>query len=84
MDSYIGPMTNSFIDKLINVASTEIKKKKNKQKIMKNIIDPLLKDISSRYYHYLVTITTIMVIIIILLLSILILLVMASPICGTK
>ncbi len=78
MDLCLGPITNSFIDKLINVASTEIKKKKTKQKIVNNIINPLLKDISSRYYHYLVTLTTIMVIMIILLLSILTLLIIKN------
>jgi hypothetical protein len=71
MDSCIGPITNGFIDKITN----EVKKKKTKEKIMNGIIDPLLKDISTRYYPYLITITSILVVIILLLIAILILLV---------
>ena len=70
MNECIGPMTNSFIDKI----TSEVKKKKTKEKIMKGIVDPLLRDISTRYYPYLITITSILVIIIILLIAILILL----------
>jgi hypothetical protein len=77
MDEYIGPMTNSFIDKLISVASKEIKKKKTKQKIIRGIIVPLLKDISARYNHYLMTLSSILIIIIVLLVIILILLVIS-------
>ena len=48
---------------------------KTKEKIMTGILDPLLCDLSSRYYPHLMTITVILVIIILLLISILILLV---------
>jgi hypothetical protein len=71
MDVLFSP----FADSIISNFTKEIKKKKNKEKIMNNIIDPLLKDISTRYYPYLVTITCILIIIILLLISILILLV---------
>ena len=63
-----GPITNSVIDGVIS----EIKKKKTKEKIMKNIVDPLLCDLTTRYYPYLITITIILVLIVVLLLSILI------------
>lgn len=72
MSTYIGPMTNAIIDGVTN----EIKKKKTKEKIMRNIIDPLLKDLSVRYYPYFVSITIVMAVIIILLIAILILLVL--------
>lgn len=71
MDKYIGPMTNGIID----AVSKEIKKRKTKEKIMSGIIDPLLCDLSMRYYPHLITITVILVIIILLLISILVLLV---------
>ena len=54
-----GPITNSVIDGVIS----EIKKKKTKEKIMKNIVDPLLCDLTTRYYPYLITITIILVLI---------------------
>jgi hypothetical protein len=75
MDEFIGPITNSFIDKIICAASKEIRNKKTKEKIIRGIIVPLLKDISARYNHYLMTLTSIMIIIIVLLVIILILLV---------
>jgi len=71
MDKYIGPITETFIDKI----TKELKKSKTKEKIMKGIIDPLLKDLSVRYYPHFITMTTTLIIIIVLLISILILLV---------
>ena len=67
MSTYIGPITNGVIDGVIR----EIKKKKTKEKIMRNIIDPLLKDLSVRYYPHFMTITVILVVIVLLLISIL-------------
>jgi hypothetical protein len=72
MSNYIGPITNSVIDGIIK----EINKKKTKEKIMKNVIDPLLCDLSIRYYPHFVTITIVLVLIIILLIAILVLLAM--------
>lgn len=77
MSTYIGPFTNSLIDGLIR----EIKKKETKEKIMENIVDPLLADVSSRYYPYFILITIILVIIIILLVAILILMVFQGNKC---
>jgi len=68
MSSYIGPITNSLIDGII----AEIKKKDVKEKIMKNIIDPLVADMASRYYPYFMMVIVILLIIIILLVAILI------------
>jgi cytochrome c-type biogenesis protein CcmH/NrfF len=71
MDNFIGPITNSMLDNVIK----EIKKKKNKEKIMKNIIDPLLCDITNRYYPHFMTITIILIVMVILLITILIMIV---------
>ena len=66
--SYIGPLTNAILDTIIK----EIKKKHNKEKIMKNIIDPLLCDLTTRYYPHFLTITVILVVVVILLIAILV------------
>jgi hypothetical protein len=71
MSSYVGPITNSVIDGVIK----EINKKKTKEKIMRHVIDPLLCDLSIRYYPHFITITIVLVVIIILLIAILIILV---------
>jgi len=68
MSSYIGPITDSVIEGIIK----ELKKKETKEKVMSNIIDPLLCDMSSRYYPYFMMMIVILLIIIILLVSILI------------
>lgn len=72
MDKYVGPITDGFLDAIIK----ELKKKKTKEKVMSNIIDPLLCDLTTRYYPHLITITVILVIMVLLLLSILILLIL--------
>ena len=64
----IGPIT----DNLLNSCIIEFRKENNKEKIFKNIIDPLLVDISLRYYPYFILITIILILIIILLAIILI------------
>ena len=61
----------SLSDNLINSFVDEIKKKKNKEKIMKNIIEPILNDINDKYYPYMLTLTFLLSIIIILLLLLL-------------
>lgn len=62
---------NSIANNIIDTFIKEINKPKTRSKIMKQIIDPLLKDITTRYYPYFITITIILVLIIILLISIL-------------
>lgn len=74
MNKYIGPITNTVIDGIIK----EIKKKKIKEKIMKNIFDPLLCDLTTRYYPHFLTITIILVVMVLLLISILVMLVLSN------
>ena len=71
MEKCIGPITET----LINKAVKEINKKKNKEKIMRGVIDPLLMDLSTRYYPYFITITSVLAVIIFLLIAVLVLLV---------
>lgn len=68
MSTFIGPVTDALIDGIIK----EIKKKHNKEKIMKNIIDPLLCDLSSRYYPHFMSVIVVLILMVILLLAILI------------
>lgn len=72
MNKYVGPLTDGIIDSVVK----EIKKKKTKEKIMVGIVDPLLCDLTNRYYPHLMTITIILVVVVLLLIGILILLVL--------
>jgi len=69
MDLYIGPMTDSLLSNISN----EIKKKKNREKIMKHIIGPVLEDINKKYYPHFVSIISLFIMMILLLISLLIL-----------
>lgn len=68
MTNYIGPLTKTIIENI----SIELKKKENRDNIMNNIIDPLISDLTVRYYPYFITIIIILILIIILLVSIVI------------
>lgn len=68
LSSFIGPTTNAVIELVVKA----IKKRKTREKVMKNIIDPLLCDLSSRYYPYFIMIIVILLLIVILLVCILI------------
>ena len=56
MDDYISPIT----DKLIDTISSQIKKEKNRKKIMKNIIEPVLEDINKKYYPHYITLISLL------------------------
>lgn len=43
--SYIGPITQD----LLNLCTTELKKKEVREKIMKNLIDPVVSELFQRY-----------------------------------
>jgi hypothetical protein len=68
MDSYVGSFTGSLINNVIK----ELKKKHNKEKIMTNIVDPLLGDLKTRYYPHFVTVTSMLIAIVVMLLVLLI------------
>ena len=80
MSSFVGPVTNKIID----AVSKEINKKKTKEKIMSGIIDPLICDLTTRYYPHLMTITIILVVIVLLLVSILSLLILQRLADGNE
>ncbi len=71
---FIGPMVDNLIDGFVD----EIKKKKHKDKLMKTIINPVLKDIDSRYYPYAMALSVLLVTIIVLLVTLLIINVKSS------
>ena len=46
--SYIGPLTQNFI----NVCAEELKKKETRKKISQYIIDPIFSELTNRFYSY--------------------------------
>ena len=64
--SYIGPLTRDIIE----TCSKELKKKEIKEKIMTNLIDPVVSEFFSRYYPYITCFMFIHMIIIVLLIYI--------------
>ncbi len=64
--SYIGPLTKDILE----TCAKELKKKENKDKIMKNIIDPIVSEFFRRYSKYIFCYVLIHIIILILLLYI--------------
>jgi hypothetical protein len=67
MDDYLGNIT----DNLISTLTTQVKKKKNRDKIMKNIVEPVLKDINNKYYPHYITIISLFIMMIIMLITLL-------------
>lgn len=67
--SFLGPLTDNLVDSFVN----EMKKKKNKEKIMKNFIEPILNDINDRYYPHMMVLVVLLALIVILLTLMLIL-----------
>jgi len=57
----------NFSDMLVDVCSKEFKKKEVKDKIMKEIMDPLAMEVATRYYPYFIAIILILLIIMVLL-----------------
>ena len=64
--SYIGPLTKDLLDACIK----EVKKKETKDKIMKNLIDPVVNEFFQRYSVYISSFFLIHLIMIILLIYI--------------
>lgn len=69
MSKLVGPLTDSIINNLI----VEFKKQEHKNKIMDNIVNPLLCEVTSKYYSYFLIIIVAILMIILLLLFIIIL-----------
>lgn len=72
MEECVGTIMNTIIDKI----SIEVKKKKTKERIMNHVIEPLLKDIITKYYSYLITMISMLIIIILLLICIFVLVIL--------
>ena len=66
----IGPITGTLIDSFIK----QLKKKETREKITQNVIDPVLYDITSKYYPYFIITSSLLILIIVLLIIILIIL----------
>jgi len=63
VDNIVGGLT----DKMIDIAATHVKNKKNREKIMKNIIEPVLTDINKKYYPHYITVISLFIIMIVML-----------------
>ena len=63
MNSYIGPFTDTIVNTLID----EFNKKENKKKIMDNVIEPILYEVTSKYYPQVLTLFVILITITLLL-----------------
>ena len=65
--SYIGTWTNDVINECIN----QFKKSDNRKKITINIIDPIVKEISSKLLPYFATLLILQIVIVIMIIYIL-------------
>jgi hypothetical protein len=61
--SYIGPLTQELLNKCID----EFKKKNNRDKLSKNIIDPIVNEIKEKFYNYYILFIILQLIIVCLL-----------------
>ena len=64
----IGPITQSLLTAVVE----EVQRKETRDKIQHQVIDPILQDISSRFYPYFILVMIVMALIIFLLIAILI------------
>lgn len=64
--SYIGPLTKNIVDACVN----EFKKKETKDRVMKNLIDPVIIELFKRYSPYIASFILIHIVIIFLLIYI--------------
>lgn len=61
--SYFGPLTKNIFD----ICIKELKKKDTKEKIMSNLIDPLLSEFFNRYSLYIFSVVFIQILILVML-----------------
>ena len=65
MDTYVAPITDNIID----VVTRHVKKKKNRDKIMKTIIEPVLEDINRKYYPHFMALLSLLIIMTIMMIG---------------
>jgi len=65
MDKFISPMADNLIDILTN----EIYKDKNRKKIIKRIIKPILEDINKKYYPHFMALLSLLIIMTIMMIG---------------
>lgn len=65
MDKLIAPMADNLIDILTN----EIYKDKNRKKIIKRIIQPILEDINKKYYPHFMALLSLLIIMTIMMIG---------------
>ena len=70
MESYIGPITDSIINNIIK----ELQKKHNKKKLLEKIFNPLLSELTKKYFVHIISLTSILIINVVLSLFIIFLL----------
>ena len=62
----------TFMNEMISSIINELKKKKNVDKIKKNVLKPLLKDVSDKFYPYIITVFSMLSSIIVLLITLIV------------
>lgn len=65
MDKIIGPATDNIID----ILTSEIYKERNRKKIIKRIIQPILEDINKKYYPHFMALLTLLIIMTIMMIG---------------
>lgn len=65
MDKLIAPIS----DKLIEIMTSEIYKEKNRKKIIKRIIQPILEDINKKYYPHFMALLSLLIIMTIMMIG---------------
>jgi hypothetical protein len=65
MDKLLGPATSNIIDSL----TCEIAKKKNRKKIVKRVITPILEDINRKYYPHFMALLSLLIIMTIMMIG---------------
>ena len=66
-----GPITSGFIKNFI----LELQKKNNRDKIIKYFINPIINDITSRYYSYFLSLILILIFMVLMLIILIILII---------
>ena len=75
MDKLIGPATSNVID----VLTSEIAKKKNRKKIIKRVITPILEDINKKYYPHFMALLSLLIIMTIMMIGLTLIIYTSKP-----